>query len=267
MSKIIAINHVTHYQYDRPIRLEPQMIRLRPAPHTRTRIQSYSLSIFPEKYFINWQQDPFANYIARVALPEKAREFRVEVDLVVEIKVFNPFDFFVEESAKSFPLHYSDALKNELLPYLEIKERSPKLLDFIQAIDKKPQDIIQFLVLMNTTLHHFLNYQIRLEPGIQSCEETLTLKNGSCRDMAWLLCQILRHMGLASRFVSGYLIQLKADIKSLVGRKSTYQAQDGSGLIRLLVFLRVKVIFPCVAHRIHQVLHRLAVILNHVIAR
>ena len=217
MSKVVTINHVTHYTYDRLISLGPQIIRLRPAPHTRTKIQSYSLSILPDKYFINWQQDPFANYLARIVIPDKTREFRVEVDLVAEMRVFNPFDFFIEESAKTFPFNYDLELKNELLPYLEIKDKGPLLMDFLRLIDRTSVNVMDFLVEINSKINTLLEYKIRLEPGVQNSDETLHLKQGSCRDMAWLLCQILRHLGLATRFVSGYLIQLKADIKVLDG--------------------------------------------------
>ncbi len=221
MSKIIALHHITHYAYDRPIQLEPQTIRLRPAPHTRTTIQSYSLNIFPKGYFINWQQDPFGNYLARIVFPEKSKEFRVETDLIAEIKIFNPFDFFIEESAKQFPFDYDSNLRQELFPYLEIKEQGAKLLACLESVNPLPQDIIEFLVNINSKINQMLRYEIRLEAGVQSCEETLTLKKGSCRDMAWLLCQLLRHLGLATRFVSGYLIQLKADVKALDGPSGT----------------------------------------------
>lgn len=217
MSKIIALNHRTHYQYDRPIQLEPQIIRLRPAPHTQARIQSYSLNIQPKQHFINWQQDPFSNYQARIIIPHVCTEFVVEVDLVFEIKIFNPFDFFVEKKAELFPFSYEPDLKQELSPYLEIKEKGKALMDFLNTLDATAKSSIDFLVLINSMLNQCLTYKIRMDHGIQTCEETLTLKTGSCRDMAWLLCQMLRHLGLATRFVSGYLVQLKADVKSLDG--------------------------------------------------
>lgn len=217
MGIITALNHVTHYTYDRPVKLGAQTIRLRPAPHTRSHIQSYSLKVTPEKHFINWQQDPFGNYLARLVFPEKTKEFRVEVDVVTEIRVFNPFDFFLEEYAETYPFIYPDALKEELLPYLEIKERDALLMDFLKGVDRDEKGMIDFLVMLNQKVYNHLGYLIRLEPGIQSCEETLTNKSGSCRDMAWLLCQMLRHLGFASRFVSGYLIQLAPDVKSLDG--------------------------------------------------
>ncbi len=221
MSITAALHHVTHYRYDRPVALGMQTIRLRPAPHVRSHIQSYSLKIMPKDHFINWQQDPFGNFLGKVVFPEKVKEFKIEVDLLTEIRVFNPFDFFLEEYAKDFPFAYEAGLKEELAPYLEIKEKDAGLLAWIEEVDRTPKGMIDFLVAINQKLSTSLNYTVRLEPGIQSCAETLKLGSGSCRDMAWFLCQALRHMGLATRFASGYLIQLAADVKSLDGPSGT----------------------------------------------
>lgn len=217
MSVLTALHHITHYRYDTPVKLEMQTIRLRPAPHTRSLIQSYSLKLSPKKHFVNWQQDPFGNFLARVVFPEKIREFKLEVDLLTEIRAFNPFDFFLEDSAKSFPLKYDSNLLLELAPYLEIKEYGPNLNAWVSEINQPNESIIDYLVSVNQKLYQTLDYVVRLEPGLQSCEETLLKKKGSCRDMAWFLCQALRHVGLATRFASGYLIQLAQDVKSLDG--------------------------------------------------
>ena len=221
MSITVSLNHVTHYNYDRPVSLGTQTIRLRPAPHVRNLIKSYSLNVTPAKHFINWQQDPFGNFLARVAFPEKVKTFRVEVDLVTEIRVFNPFDFFVEDYAENFPFEYEAGLKDELAPYLQIKENGPILMKWVESCDKTPRAINDFLVSINQFLSQSLAYTVRMEPGVQTCEDTLDLGSGSCRDMAWFLCQALRHMGLATRFASGYLIQLAADVKSLDGPSGT----------------------------------------------
>ncbi|MCZ4279899.1 transglutaminase family protein [Kiloniella laminariae] len=221
MSIVVALHHVTHYRYDKPVTLGMQTIRLRPAPHVRSNIQSYSLNIEPKQHFINWQQDPFGNFLARIVFPEKVTEFKIEVDLLSEIRVFNPFDFFLEDYARDFPFTYDPHLKEELAPYLEIKERDPALLGWIEESDRHSQGIIDFLVAINQKLNTTLQYVVRMEPGIQSCSETLKLGSGSCRDMAWFLCQALRHLGLATRFASGYLIQLAADVKSLDGPSGT----------------------------------------------
>ena len=118
MSIHVALHHVTHYKYDRRVSLSPQVVRLRPAPHCRTPILSYSLRIEPEGHFVNWQQDPFSNYLARLVFPEPTTEFKVTVDLVAEMSVYNPFDFFLEPGAQTFPFVYEAGLKEELAPYL-----------------------------------------------------------------------------------------------------------------------------------------------------
>ena len=213
----VAINHKTRYRYDRSVALTPHVFRLRPAVHSRTPIEAYSLKITPENHFINWQQDPFGNYLARVVFPEKTRELSIEVDLIAEMTIINPFDFFVEEYAEHFPFEYDDQLKKELTPYLEVKEKGPLLHDWLSGVDRSEKKIVDFLVEINQQLQQHIAYRIRMEAGVQLCDETLQLKSGSCRDSGWLLVQILRHLGLAARFVSGYLVQLTADEKSLDG--------------------------------------------------
>ncbi len=217
MSIHVALNHVTHYRYDRLVGLSPQIVRLRPAPHCRTRILSYSLRVEPEGHFINWQQDPFANYLARLVFPERTREFKVTVDLVAEMSVLNPFDFFLEPEAENFPFAYSAESRHELLPYLVKSELTPRFKEFVASISLEKVRTIDFLVSINQRLQHDIKYLIRMEPGVQTPEVTLTNGSGSCRDTGWLLVQTLRHLGLAARFVSGYLIQLKPDVKSLDG--------------------------------------------------
>ncbi|NND34950.1 MAG: transglutaminase family protein [Saprospiraceae bacterium] len=220
MSIRVAIKHTTRYDYERLIELGPQTVRLRPAPHTRTPIKGYSLRILPENHFINWQQDPFGNYLARLVFPEKVKTFEVAVEVIADMVVINPFDFFIEDFATHFPFSYPPDVKKELSPYLEIIEQGPELQKWIaEAQSFKTQDIttIDFVVALNQALNRQINYRIRMEPGVQTCQETLTSGSGSCRDSAWLLVQILRHFGLAARFTSGYLVQLKSDQKSLEG--------------------------------------------------
>ena len=217
MALKVAISHKTKYKYDKRISLSPHIFRLRPAPHSRTPIEAYSLKITPENHFFNWQQDPFGNYLARVVFPEKTDELSIDVEILADLKTINPFDFFVEEAVEDFPFKYKESLKKELLPYLEITDDGPLLKEFLKTIDVSEQLTIYFLIGINRHINEYLNYTVRMEPGVQTCEETLDKKLGSCRDFAWLLVQSLRHLGLAARFVSGYLVQLKSDEKSLDG--------------------------------------------------
>jgi uncharacterized protein (DUF2126 family)/transglutaminase-like putative cysteine protease len=213
----VALSHITHYRYDRPVRLGPQVVRLRPAPHARTQVLSYSQRIEPATHFINWQQDPFANYQARLVFPEPTTEFKITIDLVVEMAVHNPFDFFLEPHAEQVPFQYAEAQRAELAPYLVAEPLTPLLRAYLAGVDRKPQRTIDFLVGINQRLQRDIGYTIRMEPGVQTPEQTLTLKLGSCRDSGWLLVQLLRHLGLAARFVSGYLIQLTPDVKAIDG--------------------------------------------------
>jgi len=199
----VALFHQTSYHYDRLVALGPQVVRLRPAPHSRTPIDAYSLKVEPANHFINWQQDPFGNYLARLVFPEKTDRLVVTVDVVADMTVINPFDFFLEDEAMSFPFHYADELAQDLKPFLTPFSRSPELMAFRSTVDVRPRRTIEFLVDLNQKLQTAVRYLIRLEPGVQSPEETLQKGSGSCRDSAWLLVHLLRSFGLAARFVSG----------------------------------------------------------------
>ncbi|MGH9645463.1 MAG: DUF2126 domain-containing protein, partial [Bryobacteraceae bacterium] len=213
----VALHHRTTYHYDRLVTLSPQVIRLRPAPHCRTPVTAYSLKIEPQPHFLNWHQDPQSNFLARVVFPERVRNFSVDVDLVAEMTVINPFDFFLEPYAENFPFKYEACLAQELAPFLAVGPAAPRLAAYLKTVDRKERRAMDFLVGLNQRLRGEIRYLIRMEPGVQSSEETLTSRSGSCRDSAWLLVEIFRHLGLAARFVSGYLIQLKPDVKALDG--------------------------------------------------
>ncbi|WP_458069687.1 transglutaminase family protein [Rhodanobacter sp. BL-MT-08] len=221
MSIHVALTHITHYRYDRLVKLGPQVVRLRPAPHSRTPILSYSLKVEPAGHFVNWQQDPQANWLARLVFPEPTRELRIEVDLVAELSVINPFDFFLEPYAETIPFEYDAEQAEELAPYLKKLPMTPLFERYLAKIPREPLRSVDFLVLINQLVQGDVSYLIRMEPGVQTPEETLANGSGSCRDSAWLLVQLLRHLGLAARFVSGYLIQLVPDVKSLDGPSGT----------------------------------------------
>ncbi|MEO5693555.1 MAG: transglutaminase family protein, partial [Usitatibacter sp.] len=217
----VALHHKTRYTYDKPVGMSPHEVRLRPAAHCRTPIDSYSLKVRPAKHFLNWQQDPYGNWVARVVFPEKSRELEFTVDLIADMTVINPFDFFVDPSAEQFPFAYSNNNHRELAPYLEQLAPTPLLMAWITRARGKflgaPISTIDLLIAVNSMVRQDVNYLVRMEQGIQEPEFTLQCGQGSCRDSAWLLVQILRFLGIAARFASGYLIQLAADQKSLDG--------------------------------------------------
>ncbi|HWC62418.1 MAG TPA: transglutaminase family protein, partial [Rhizomicrobium sp.] len=228
MSIQAAIHHTTRYRYDRRIQLGAQTVRLRPAPHCRSKILAYDLKVEPETHFLNWQQDPQSNWLARVLVPEKTDHFSVTVDLTVQLDVINPFDFFLEPEAEHFPFAYAPETKAELEPYLRTRDCGALFDTFAAGIPRERKPTTAFLFDLNARLSREIAYLIRMEPGIQTPGETLKKKSGSCRDSSWLLVQVLRHLGLAARFASGYLIQLTPDVKSLDGPSGP--AQDFTDL-------------------------------------
>src|SRR5688572_19665911 len=149
MSIHVALHHRTAYAYDRRIGLGPQTVRLRPAPHCRTKILSYSLKVAPDKQFLNWQQDVHSNYLARIVFPDNTDALDVRVDLVAEMAVYNPFDFFLEPAAENYPFSYEPALRKDLGPFLESNELSPKLVGYVEPWMGRKMRMIDFLVAIN----------------------------------------------------------------------------------------------------------------------
>lgn len=221
MAILAAVYHLTHYKYDRPVVLGPQIIRLQPAPHSRTKVLSHSLKVQPANHFVNLQQDPYGNFLARFVFPEPVTELKIEVDLVADMTVYNPFDFFVEPSAEAFPFDYPEEIRDDLAIYRTPEPAGPLLQAFLKTVDRSAPNTVNFLVDLNARLQREIAYIVRMETGVFSPEETLAAAKGSCRDSSWLLVQILRNLGIAARFVSGYLIQLRPDLVALDGPAGT----------------------------------------------
>ena len=214
----VALNHHTEYRYDRLVTLGPQVIRLRPAPHCRTPIVAYSMKVKPDgpgDHFINWQQDPQSNRLARLVFNKPTKLFALTVDLVADMTVINPFDFFLEESAETYPFEYSKQLRRELRPYFQKMPMRERFRAFFEEVDRSEQPTNLFVVGLNQLVNRSLKYSIRMDPGVYSPERLLKEGVGSCRDFAWLLVHLYRRCGLAARFVSGYSIQLAPDVKPL----------------------------------------------------
>ena len=217
MALHVALTHRTSYTYDRPVQLGPQTIRLRPAPHCRTPILSYTLNIEPAGHFVNWQQDPQGNFLARIVFPERVTRFQVTVDLLADMATINPFDFFLEPDAETVPFSYEPLLRTELTPFLDAAPAGPLLTRLLATIGPAGERTVDYLVRVNQAVRDRVGYIVRMEPGVWTPEQTLGEAKGSCRDSAWVLVQAFRHLGYAARFVSGYLIQLRPDIAAIDG--------------------------------------------------
>lgn len=221
----VALEHRTSYTFDRLVEVHPHVVRLRPAPHTRTPIEAYSLDVEPADHFINWQQDAFGNFLARLVFPNPTRSLTITVGLIADLKVINPFDFFIEEFAETVPFGYPASLREDLDGYLRpVDDAGPGSgpADLVRTwVRDHPltpgMRTIDFLVELNRAVNADVSYSVRMEPGVQTPEHTLRSGVGSCRDSAWLLVSILREFGLAARFVSGYLVQLTSDVEALDG--------------------------------------------------
>ena len=212
MTLRVSLQHTTRYRYDRPVALGPHEIRLTPAPACRTPVASYSLAVKPERHSMHWYQDAAGNQVARVVFQEKTPLLEITVELAADLTAINPFEFLVDPAASHYPFAYPEASRHELASFLAVAESGELLRDWLQRFQasEKPhgRGTVALLVRVNEQLMQDIAYVTRPEHGVQSCEETLKLRRGSCRDSGWLLAQILRHLGFAARFVSGYLIQL-----------------------------------------------------------
>ena len=204
----VALRHESRYEYDRTVTLGPHAVRLRPAPSARTPVVDYQLRVTPAEHRLHWQQDPLGNFVARVTFPEPLTSLEIAVDLVVDLQPINPFDFLLEPSAEQHPFAYEPWVGEELAPFLARSQSGPQLGAWLASVDPEPAPTLDWILNLNQRLAREIEYLVREEPGVQGSEETLQLGRGSCRDSACLLAEILRHLGVAARFVSGYLVEI-----------------------------------------------------------
>ena len=204
----VALHHYTQYDYDQSVFLSPHLVRLRPAAHCQALIELYALTIQPANHVVRWQQDPFGNFIARVDFEGPTQQMAIDVSIVARLEPVNPFNFLVDTYAESFPFSYESQLRQDLSPYLITETPGPLLTHWLRQLDLTQQNTIDFLIKLNQRVRQDIAYTVRLQPGVQTPDETLEKAIGSCRDSGWLVVQILRQLGLASRFVSGYLAQV-----------------------------------------------------------
>ncbi len=225
MATRVALHHRTQYRYERPVSLGPQEIQLRPAPHSRTPVLGYTLEILP-KGRLDWQFDALGNQLARVNITGKTGEFRIDVHLIADLTPYNPFAFVLNAGYESFPFAYSPELSANLQPYLGAEPGGSHLQAFLEEVPRTAQPTVSFLGMLNGRVRDAVAYTMRLEHGVQSPEETLREGSGSCRDSAWLLVNLCRALGLAARFVSGYLIQLADNETSEAGASAKGDSAD-----------------------------------------
>lgn len=216
----VALDHRTSYRYDRPVRLSPHVVRLRPAPHTRTHVLAYDQDVTPSDHVVSWHQDVFGNHVARYVFQDEASELAVHVRLEADLEPVNAFGFLLEPEAATWPVPYEPALARALLPYLDTDLASVPLHDFLAQVRThtgEGRPTTDVLTDVNRLVHEAVAYEVREEPGVQAPTETLQRGIGSCRDSSWLLAQVLRSLGMATRFVSGYLVQLAEDTAAVGG--------------------------------------------------
>jgi len=212
MSTLVSLQHGTRYQFDRAVTLGPHEIRMKPVPACRTPVSSYSLAVRPARHMMHWHHDAAGNPVARILFQDRFSELEIDVALTADLASLNPFDFLVAPGAERYPPAYPDAERPDLQPYFAALESGERLqgwlADIHAAVNRDSCGTVDLLVAINERVKRDITYVTRMEHGVQSCEETIGFGKGSCRDSAWLLVQVLRHIGIAARFVSGYLVQL-----------------------------------------------------------
>ena len=222
----VALRHRTVYRYGMPVSLGPQIIRLRPGLHCRTPILSYSLDVTPFEHSLSWQLDPSSNQLARLVFQNKTNEFAVDVNLIADLSPINPFEFLLDPAVEEYPFKYGPELASDLHPYLMVDSPCLLLRTFVESYRDQRTGTINLLLTLNRKVRDEISYVTRLEHGIQTSEETLQKHSGSCRDSALLLVECFRSLGIAARFVSGYLIQLAVEKPELAGSNWGPQADS-----------------------------------------
>ena len=222
----VALRHRTIYRYDMAVTLGPQIIRLRPGLHSRTPILSYSLDVTPSEHSLSWQLDPSSNQLARLVFQNKTNEFTVEVNLIADLSPINPFEFLLDPAVEEYPFRYGPDFASDLHPYLMVDPPGPLLRTFVESCRDQRTGTVNLLLTLNRKVRDEISYVTRLEHGIQTPEETLQKRSGSCRDSALLLVECFRNLGIAARFVSGYLIQLEEEKTEVAGSNGGPQADS-----------------------------------------
>ena len=206
MTLRLALTHRIESRFDQPVLPSTHWLRLRPAPHTRARVEAYSLRVEPGAHFINWLRDPYENHLARLDLPQPTSHLTLTVEVILELAVSDPFDFLVESFASSAPFEYPEQLRKELTPYLAPGASGPRFAAWLAQLDRRPRYVIEFLDTINRAVQERIAVEATVRAGAIDVEALLASSRGAPWELAWLLTLSLRGVGLAARFVSGYRI-------------------------------------------------------------
>ena len=204
----LRIRHVTEYIFSRPVTLNQHQLLLRPREGHDVRIESSQLEISPE-YTIKWYRDVFDNSLAVVNFLKPADRLNIASTVVIQHYEDSPLNFSVEEYALNYPFVYKEGERTDLAAYQQsvFIHDQPAIVSWLNDIGLRTRSMetLELQSMLNQAIHSQFRYQMREEAGVQSPEQTLRIGSGSCRDYATLFIEACRCLGLASRFVSGYL--------------------------------------------------------------
>jgi transglutaminase-like putative cysteine protease len=203
----LSISHRTRYEYDRAVEFLPHLLYLRPRENPLLQVEHFGFTFQPEAR-IQWMRDDFDNLPASVQFTASAATLEICSECTVTTSDAPPFDFLVRDYARTFPFTYEPLHRFNLSIYLtppenSVQEALRRWLD--EHFTDRPSETVAWLFALNQALCRSLAYRRRDEPGIQPAAETITLGTGSCRDYAALLVECARSLGIAARFVSGYM--------------------------------------------------------------
>ncbi len=203
----LDISHVTEYVFQDRVSLLPHRLLLRPRENHNVRIESSVLEILPA-HTVQWKRDVLDNSVAVVSFSEPSDRLRIHSTVVIQHYEDNPFDFLVDDYAFIHPFDYSMEERAELAPFLKAVYPADQgvVQNWLNGLGlQQPMETFALLDRMNHEIAGRFFYQMREEQGVQAPALTLARNSGSCRDFAALFLEACRHLGLASRFVSGYL--------------------------------------------------------------
>lgn len=213
----LGIRYSTEYHYERDVGFAPHEVRIFPRTDRFQRVQRLDFETEPQAE-VRFGQDIFDNTYASCRFPERSSRLHLRLAVDLDLEEKNPFRFLLDRSAEQLPLVYD----TEHLPLLEPYRRrfcagELEIPHWDAPTREKPQPTVSALVALNRTLHETIGYERREEGQARAAAETLRIGRGACRDVAVVLAECLRDLGLAARLVSGFLRETNAETKRAVG--------------------------------------------------